>query len=149
MNNTKEDIDCFDKILNYWDEQKFKYASKLSIILSILGAVGSVLIGLNMFVPASVVMGVCNLGIFAQGLIAEKLKNHNEKIIDENKSLQNEKNEMVRRFTQIQYQFPTSEAVPSQILGNDTPKSNASTETEPFANVIDLRTSHTVVFPDN
>ena len=96
-------IGCLDRIEDYWTDKKFRFSSRLSIVLGVLGAGGSALVGIKLFIPASIVLGLCNLGIFAQGIIAEKLSNHNEKITEENKSLQNEKLEIVRRYTSFEH----------------------------------------------
>jgi len=143
---------------NYWDENKSSIASKSSIVLGILGGVGSVLIGLKMFIPASVVLGVVNIGIFFSGISIESIKNDNDKIkLDMEKknddivSLNKEKQEIIRRYS-------TYNGLQRTIITNeptDTPSSNGSEKSiEPVNFELmhynnKLQDSNSFIFPNN
>lgn len=123
-NNSEKDV--IDKFDEFWEEHKHTLSSKLSICLGVLGGVGSALVGLGLFVPASVVLGVCNVGIFFAGISLSKFEDKNKKLKIDNISLQNEKNDIIRRFTINQnnlnnYNFPTSTTPQSTESSYDTP----------------------------
>ncbi|RTL06733.1 hypothetical protein EKK58_04320 [Candidatus Dependentiae bacterium] len=113
---------CLDFTDDFWKKYKH-HSGKVSIGISILGGVGAVLSGVSI-VASSIVIGVTNVAIFFSGLAYEKLNNQAKQIIDENISLQNDKNELVKRLTV--YNFPQS--ITSQ---SNTPQ-NISTSTSPL-----------------
>lgn len=116
--NTDDEKSYFG-ILNKADEiwNAYKHHSgKVSIGLSILGGVSSILVG-NLIIAGSVCLAITNTAIFFSGIAYEKLNVDYKIVSSENKSLINEKNDLVRRLTN--YHFPTSEA----------PNSNVSTNT--------------------
>lgn len=125
--------ECFDKIESLWDEHKYQISGKFSIGLSVLAGIAS-LISVKFIIPAGIILGVTNVGVFFAGLSLEKfsnenktLKDNNESLKNGNESLRNEKNEILRRYTA--FGTPTN-----------TDLSNASTEThyEKMVNFSDL-----------
>ena len=72
------------------------HIGKFGIGLSLLGGTASVLLGFGITVPASVVMGICNVGIFAGGICFERIQQQNKELINDNISL---KQDISRRKT--------------------------------------------------
>jgi hypothetical protein len=99
---SEENKNIIDEIDVWWDRNKHSIAPKLSITLGILGGVGSALIGLKLIIPASIVLGVVNVGIFFSGLSMDRLNQESIKKSSEVESLKNEKQEIIRRFTVCQ-----------------------------------------------
>lgn len=127
MNNENEDnINC--SLLDYADEFWLKYkhhSGKVSIALSILGGVSAILVG-KYIIVGSIAIAITNASVFMSGIAYEKLNTENTKMTNENKSLQNEKNDLVRRLTHFHFPHDASNITPS----NGTPNnSNASTST--------------------
>ncbi len=131
---------CFeplvDKIDNFWEKYKYKISGKFSIVLSVLGGVSSILAA-KLIVPASIMGGVCSVGIFFAGVSLENFKNDNVKLNTDNISLQNEKNDIVRRLTQ--FHFPSNENEPinannddNSVSANTTPSNNSTSTIRPI-----------------
>lgn len=104
----KENGDYIDLIDNFWEDHKNSLSSKFSILLGVVGGIGSVLVGMKMFVPASIVLGVCNVGIFFSGIAIERIGNDNNKKTSDIESLHKEKREIIRRFTMVNQSEPIS-----------------------------------------
>ena len=98
-----EEKDCIDKIDDFWNTHKNSISSKFSIGLGVMGGVGSILVGMKLFIPTSIVLGICNVGIFFSGIAMQKYAQENTKLSDEKISLHNEKQEIIRRYTTIQH----------------------------------------------
>lgn len=90
------------KLDEFWDEYKV-HSGKVSLGISIVGGIGAILAG-NSIIAGSIVIGVTNVAIFFSSIAYEKLVNDLNNTKKDNESLKNEKNEMIRRFTE--YQFP-------------------------------------------
>jgi hypothetical protein len=90
-----------------WENNKYEVSSKLSIILGILGSTGSILLGFHLMVPASVILGLMNVGVFFAGIALSKYEIKNKILEKDNESL---KQEITKRFTILEnFKFPVSE----------------------------------------
>lgn len=118
---------CLDYFDNLWENNKYKISSKLSISLGLLSGASSILLSLGLIIPASISSGLCSVGIFFAGVALTKFENQNEKLLSDVESLKEEK----RRFTTFQFPYNTP-------IISITPKSDASCETEPFQEVVDI-----------
>ena len=72
-NNEKN---IFESIDNIYEDNVKKHIGKMGIILSLLGGISAGLISINLIIPASIAMGLCNIGIFAGSLAYERLQNN-------------------------------------------------------------------------
>jgi hypothetical protein len=104
----KDNDNIINDIDNWWNRNKHSIAPKLSITLGILGGVGSALVGLKLLIPASIVLGVVNIGIFFSGLSMDRLNQESIKKTSEVQSLKNEKQDIIRRFTVCQNNYNNS-----------------------------------------
>lgn len=125
ISNEKSCCVFIDKFDEFWDENKYRISSKLSIMLGISSGVGSALIGLHLLIPASIVLGCVSAGVFFSGIILSKYENKTINLEKDNNSL---KQELTKRITLYDnFKFPNG--TPSAISENIIPPSNVSTET--------------------
>lgn len=120
MNNENENenkcwsiLDCADE---FWNKYKH-HSGKISIGISILGAVSSILVG-KYIIAGSVALAITNASIFMSGIAYEKLNIEHTKVESENKSLQNEKNNLVKRLTQFHFPQSTNTETPNNSNSN-------------------------------
>lgn len=78
MNNN-----CIDDLFSFLK----RHVGKMSIFLGVSGVVTSVLIGLHLLIPTSVVLSFTNLGVIIGGIAYETIQNEYEKVNTENESL--------------------------------------------------------------
>jgi hypothetical protein len=106
--NNDDNICCFyfNKIDEIWEENKYKISGKFAIGLSVLTGIASIL-SIKFIIPVGIILGITNVGVFFAGLSLEKFKNEHIALKETNESLQNEKNDIVRRYTN--FQFPIGE----------------------------------------
>lgn len=120
MNNNRDIISDAEIIIK-------RHIGKVGIILSILGGITSILIGGKFILASGIVLSITNIGVFIGSIMYERLSNEFHEIRQCNESLQNEKNEMIKRVSI--YQFPK----------NDTPISTIrSIDTEPYEEVVNI-----------
>jgi len=127
---------------DYYEENKYLITGKLSTLLGIIGGAGSVLVGLQLFIPASIVIAICEVGIFFTGVGLAKFAEENKNLQKDNANLKNE----VRRMTMAvsNYNFPVDSSQDENSQGNITPKpdvksiSPASNVSEPICEPINL-----------
>ena len=103
-----ESESCCFPCSNFWEEYKFHIISKGSIAVSILS---STFTFLDVYFPhlslaKYISLAFLNVGIIMSGYAYGKIELKAELLDSENKSLQNDKKEMMKRLTT--YQFPTS-----------------------------------------
>ncbi len=91
-NNINNNDNCITNIELFFTP----HVGKFGIILSILGAVASALLGYGFEIPASIVMGIINIGIFIGGICFERLQIKNHLLLNDNVSL---KQDIKRRQT--------------------------------------------------
>ena len=130
----KEDnynCNCCLYLDNWWENYKYTIAPKLAVTISILGGVGSILLNFPSFtLPASIILGFMNIGVFFAGLTLEHFKNEDIKNQEEKKNLETDnislKNQNIEMNNRLSiFQFPTDNS--SQQLSNEvTPKSDAT-----------------------
>lgn len=127
--NENSCCDIVDKFDNWWEENKYKISSKLSITLGILSGVGSALIGLKLIIPASVVLGGVSAGVFFAGIVLSKYENKNIILEKDNNSL---RQELTKRITLCEnFKFPVD-----SVSNNLTPSSiSTNTFYEPIYEV--------------
>lgn len=130
-----EEKGCLDIIDDCWEAYKFKVSGKFAMGLSILAGVSSILVA-KFVIPAGVVIGITNVGVFFAGVSLEIFANEHKNIRDENISLKNDKEQMVRRYT-TGFAFPPDSVA---VTPSSTPRnSNKSTKmTEPISIVNQL-----------
>lgn len=129
-----------DKIEDYWNKNKYSLTGRLSILLGCLGGLGSVLVGLKMFVPASIVLGICNVGIFFAGVGLTKFSEENKNLEKDNESMKCE----MRRFATFRFPDISTEPIShnsidssnSSVSGTNCSRHSLSTDT--FVEPIDL-----------
>jgi len=97
-NKTKNCLNLFD---GFWQEYKH-HSGKVAIGLSILGGVSAILVG-KFIIVGSVAIAVTNASVFFTSIAYEKLNGEYKKLDCDNKSLQNEKNIMIKKLTDNHY----------------------------------------------
>jgi len=127
---SKEDDCCCCGLEDIWYNYKYKIIKYSSIVMSGIGGATIALNG-HFAIPTYVFGSILNVGILVSGLAIDELATQNKNVHEENKSLQNAKNDMVRKYTiaMENYKFPES------TTPNLTPKSDT---TEPFQEVVQL-----------
>lgn len=104
MNNCCSLCDClcYHKFEDWWKAYKTKIAGKVGIGLSILN---SIFIVLDAHYPASaakyIVAALISAGVFIGGLMYDRLARDHKQLEDDNVSLKQSKEEIIRRFTLI------------------------------------------------
>ena len=89
--------------------------------MSLLAGSASIIAGSHaLIIPVSILLSLTNIGVFFSGIVMEKFKNENKKLYDDNKSLSNEKNEMIRRMTN--FEFPQNSNTLTPISTQSTPR---------------------------
>lgn len=130
---------CCVSIVKYledkWDEYKH-HSGKVSIALSIAGAVSAILAG-KLIIAGAIALTITNTAIFFSGIAYEKLTNENKNLKTDNESLQNEN----RRMTS--FKFP-----PDQPNGTPRTISQSSTQTM-YEEVVPFKPSHEPHFAFN
>lgn len=132
-NNNNNNNKCYyiDKFDEFWDEYKYRISSKLSIGLGILSGVGSAMVSMKLFIPASIILGCVSAGVFFAGIALSKYENKTINLEKDNHSL---KQEMTRKMTLINnFNFPNENCSISPL----TPTSNTSTNTH-YEEVVDI-----------
>lgn len=134
MNNENENnncCSCIDDFDKWWDNNKYRYSNKLSILLGVLGGAGSALVGIKLFVPASIVLGLVNAGIFFAGISLSKFETQNRVLIDDNQSLKNELTKRKTLFDNFKFPISNNDKEEEMTEIQETPKTNITTPYEP------------------
>ena len=100
---------CIDMLII----NKKKIIGKAGIVLSLLN---SLFITLDAYYPGTIakyiVSGLISIGVFIGGIMFDRMAHENAKLNESCESLQNEKKEIIRRFTVID--MPTHTATPTE-----------------------------------
>lgn len=91
MEEKKENENCISNIENTLSP----HIGKFGLGLSIMGGIVSVLLGFKIIIPASIIMGLTNAGIFAGSLAFERLQQQKEKLNDDCES----QRQIIRKLT--------------------------------------------------
>lgn len=136
--NNKSCCSYIDDLEDWWNENKYRMSSRLSIGLGLLSSAGSALVGIHLYIPASIILGCVSAGVFFTGIALSKYENENKILIKDNESL---KQEMTKRLTMFEnFKFPGNDddiemKTPTSTIRDI--KSNASTNTH-YEEVISL-----------
>lgn len=118
----KDNKNCFDFCFDldeWWNKYKDSLAPKISITISVLGGAGSIMLALGFGIPASIILGCCNVGIFFAGIMLERYHNKNKILEKDNENLKTQNVDINNRLSV--YQFSTSRSVSPQKTPNNEP----------------------------
>lgn len=120
-NNNEENCTCSSWLNEIYQKYKYRVSGKIAIGLACTAGLGAIMTGIDILqIPANIFIGLTNAGAFCTGLALEKFSKENKKLNDDNESLQNEKQDIIRRFT----------IAPQFIPFNANTPSNASASTQ-------------------
>lgn len=109
-NKNEENENCITNIENLLSP----HIGKFGMGLSVIGGAVSVLLSFKIVLPASIIMGLLNVGIFAGGLAFERIEQQNKRLNDDCES----QKQMIRRLT-----------IAPKLHDSDTPETNENTST--------------------
>lgn len=137
--NNNEDLTCCESYMIFWKKYRLHIISKGTILVSILSSTFSIL---DVYFPEYVIakyicLGLLNLGIVMSGYAFGQIEVQADLLDIENKSLQKEKNELVKRLTYFHFPVSTEKTDKSQV-NTETPKTPLN---EPFNEASVLHTN--------